>query len=388
MRKLYLFLVLQAFVCTTCLYSQTVLTGTHNLPRHGDRLVKQQVNYVDPGEKGLQVLWDFSQLLPVDENYELSYTSVSADSITGREHSTLYYYLSRGDSLLLAGYENNTTLMNYICPEPILVFPFMYGRSSTDYFLGTGNYCNRLHIHVKGKSTIQADAAGRLVLPGGDTITHVIRVHTLKKMTEQMHPYTESGEKAVREIGLKLNKDSVDYHLSNDSIRLEVESWRWYADGYRYPVFESIKSTVYRFENAYEHFTTSFYYPPREQYYELAVDSDNLNRQNELDEQDNGWNVSQDRPIPGNTVRNGQITYHCYYDSPQNLLINYNLAQQTELSFALYDLLGRLCYREAGLLKGEGQHQHSISLNACPAGEYLLLITAGKELYTEKILKK
>ena len=63
--------------------------------------------------------------------------------------------------------------------------------------------------------------------------------------------------------------------MANDSDCLEISTWRWYADGYRYPVFETIKSMAYRSGKCYEHFTTSFYYPPYGQSYDLNDDLEN-----------------------------------------------------------------------------------------------------------------
>lgn len=39
-----------------------------------------------------------------------------------------------------------------------------------------------------------------------------------------------------------------------------------------------MKSTVYKFGNAHEHFTASFVYLPEEQYYDLPYDTDNQGR--------------------------------------------------------------------------------------------------------------
>ena len=53
--------------------SHAQLTRLHNAPRGGDEIIKQRVEYKDPGRDGENVIWDFGQLLSVDPEYKLSY---------------------------------------------------------------------------------------------------------------------------------------------------------------------------------------------------------------------------------------------------------------------------------------------------------------------------
>lgn len=83
------------------------------------------------------------------------------------------------------------------------------------------------------------DASGMLILPGGDTLQKVLRTYTHKRIHQRMTPQIIMPD-SLREniVPFVLNRDSIDYLLTNDSIRLETEIWRWYADGYRYPVLK------------------------------------------------------------------------------------------------------------------------------------------------------
>ena len=47
--------------------AQNTLEVCNNLPRHGDRLVKQQIAYEKPGSGGENIIWDFRDIIPVDE---------------------------------------------------------------------------------------------------------------------------------------------------------------------------------------------------------------------------------------------------------------------------------------------------------------------------------
>ena len=111
------------------IYSQTTLNALYNLPRQGDRIVKLQAAYKDPGMNGASAVWDFSDLEILNDKYTLKYDTLRGDTLISREHRTMYYYQYRNDTLLFLGYRNPTTLVSYREPETYLVFPFPYGRS-------------------------------------------------------------------------------------------------------------------------------------------------------------------------------------------------------------------------------------------------------------------
>lgn len=375
-------------VVSLSLSAQSTLSSSSNLPRQGDRIIKQQVVYNDPGQSGTEIVWNFSEQKAINENYELKYTALntSSDTLIGTEHRTMYYYHSRGDSLFSLGYENPTTLINFREPELLLVFPMPYGRSFTDYFNGRGNYCNRLAIHIQGKSTVTADAIGMMIIPGGDTLRHVLRVHTVKKMVEKMIPTFQSDTTAINAPLFILNRDSVDYHLAHDSVRYEVDTWRWYAYGYRYPVFETIKSCIYKADKAYDPFSTSFYYPPHEQYYSLASDSENQQKRDcpvtdpEVSRKDSDITFK-------NQYKDEAICYGYSVNEEGDLCINYTLYRDMEVTVGLYDLQGRQLAGVQTLSQTQGSYQNILGLSRCEKGEYLLRLTFGEKVYGTKIVK-
>jgi len=67
-----------------CSLSHAQLSLAYNRPRAGDKLVKYQVEYKDPGPSGENVLWDFSKLKTVNENYTVTYSApeVLGDSLS------------------------------------------------------------------------------------------------------------------------------------------------------------------------------------------------------------------------------------------------------------------------------------------------------------------
>jgi len=283
MKKQFLFLLIGI---PGMLSAQHTLQPELNLPRVGDELFKQQVEYKDPGRSGANVLWDFSHLTSINDSYTLDY-SLAADSstIVGTEHRTRYYYSLSGDSLLGHGYENSTTIMTNERPELLLRFPVQYGSSTFDYYSGNGKYGNRLAVSAMGTVSGKADAFGMMILPDGDTLTNVLRVHTVKKIASHSKPISFYGE----EILLPVTNDSIDYRLANDTTILEVETCRWYTAGYRYPIFETVKSITNRRGQESEYFATAFFYPPQDHYYletdpenKKIVEAQNKNKEKEI----------------------------------------------------------------------------------------------------------
>lgn len=153
------------FIFPFSLFSQHCLESGLNMYRADDLLLKQQVEYKDPGRMGEGVLWDFSKLSVVSKDYEVSYflslrnpqlmddglvdpeTIDETDCfLTGMEHRTRYNYTQEGDSLLLWGFENATTLMRNSQPEVLFRFPVSYGDSIKSYYYGHGKYGNRLEL--------------------------------------------------------------------------------------------------------------------------------------------------------------------------------------------------------------------------------------------------
>jgi len=233
-------ILLSLFICLMAMNMQAQkthsITSQRNYFRSGDNLTKQQVEYKDPGPSGKQIEWDFSMLNPINEKYKLNYYSTSEDDTThivGMEHSTRYRYELKNDTLFMTGYENRTTQMSFDKPEAQLRYPFRYGDSLRTTFSGTGLYCQKVDLTAKGETSVTVDATGFIITPAKDTLNNVLRVKRLRC-------YSETGV---------------------DSVRMQLETYSWYARGYRYPVFETVKSIVLRGDSTIESFTTAFYYP-------------------------------------------------------------------------------------------------------------------------------
>lgn len=335
----FILLVLFGMSIPSLLLAQYSLNAPTNLPRSGDHLIKKQVSYKAPGNKGSQIVWDFSEQAIEGKDYKLEYNSnAMLDTIQGIEHRTSYCYLFQRDSFLLSNYENPTTLIRLRNPETLLIFPFSYGDTFTDYFDGWGNYCNRLSMDVFGKSTVAADGIGTIILPGGgDTLQNVLRVHTRKEIAYTVKQFFKSADNTDNSI---INQDSIECVLAHDSTHLIIDTWRWYVEGYRYPVLETMTNSVCNSSSDKEHFSTSFYYPPLEQYYALDEDYDNHEKRDLQAERGKQKNWMRDAKLD-KQYKDEQISYAYYYNSEGAICLDYALYEAAEISICLFDFQGR-----------------------------------------------
>lgn len=380
-------LVLMFIILPLTLSAQSILSGKHNLPRPGDRLIKQQVVFKSPADSGKSIKWDFSDLKVIAENYELRYDTLHSNLWVGREHRTMYYYSLQGDTFQLCGHENPTSLFTYRKAEIHLVFPFPYGHTVSSYFDATGQYCNRVNIHIAGKTTVKADASGEILLPSGDTLRHVMRIHLHKSLLEYTLP-SYLPKELNDSLCPIMSSDSIDYHLSNDSAVWQVDTWKWYAEGYRYPVFETVQGNISINKEIRKSFASSFYYPPYEQYYALEQDNANQSKRDYLENKyTNGYN-NRILPRSANGYEDEAIIYRYSIDSQGNLEIVYTSTETADLLFTLFDLQGRQLSSIKRQSASEQSGRESISFQAAPRGEYLLQIICNGKLYGEKILKQ
>lgn len=227
----------------------------HNGLRAGDEIIKQQVDYQPPGEPGPGKVWDFSRLKTINDEYTLTYSLppllddslyVMGDSqfpkkqikqhelIVGTEHNTMYYYRQKGDSLLLLGHENPTVRLMYTTPVLQVLYPAGYGQAAVSKsYASQGLYSSTVPISSQGSTTIEADAFGKMVLPTGDTLNPVVRIKHIKTFNDE-----------------------------NNNTEKILETYSWYTKGYRYPVFETVRSI--NAIDSTEIFKTAFFYPPQE----------------------------------------------------------------------------------------------------------------------------
>jgi len=376
------------------LFAQEKVDAALNMFRANDTIVKRQVEYKDPGRAGESVLWDFGKLKPVNNRYTVLYSQTGdTDSLlAGTEHQTRYYYALQND-----GYENPTTRISYETPELLLRFPMQYSDKAEGYYQGRGIYCDKLDIEAYGSYQTAADAYGMLILPGGDTLRHVLRVKTEKLVSENILPVTDSLRIARTEVDSLqtariAQQESIRYRLERDSAVTRVDTYRWYAAGYRYPVFETVRTGNARDDGKTDYFATAFYFPPEEHTY-LQRDEKNRQVRDSLllvDKAAEEKARNGDNDTKSNRLENGITVTYNFFPNPveSQLALEIYISEEANVSYGLYSITGALVYQKRARLLPAGTHSERIDMGHCLRGEYILQLQVNEKKYSEKILKK
>jgi len=365
------------------LSAQHSLQSQYNMLRADDILYKQQVDYKNPGRTGANVLWDFSQLNVINDEYELAYSTYNDTIITGMEHLTQYHYSLQNDSLLLWGFDNQTTHLQNHQPELLLKFPVNYGDKFGSYYYAHGKYGNRLEKEAMGVIETDADSYGMMILPSKDTLKHVLRTRTVKYIAEDTRPISEVYYEKLRSP-LDISPDSIELRLTNDSVIFVVETFRWYEKGYRYPVFETVRSWEQHLDakKRHEFLATAFFYPPQEQFY-LEEDSEN---QALLD----SVRAGSTRPDEINPNPWEGLTYNIFPNPARTAPLNIEmyLPKSANIRIQLRNSMGMIITDEVKGSYPVGICSFQIETSFLTLGNYVLDIWLNEKLISEIIMKR
>jgi len=373
--KRYIFCIVVLFV-NFHLQSFSQITHKYNSIRIGDEIIKQQVEYTDPGDAGGNIVWDFSRLKTINEEYKLVYSlpPLQDDSIyimgdhrfakkniqegeliVATEHNTMYYYRQKEDSLLLLGHENPTVRLCYTDPVFIMNYPANYGQSNKGKnYISGGVYSSTVFFNNHGNSEILVDAFGKMILPTGDTINPVIRIKHVKSFVDD-----------------------------NNEIDKVLETYSWYTKGYRYPVFEAIKN--YYAKDSAEIFSTAFLYPPQEHFY-ITTDTDNLALLDEMWDMDNKDILEEQDQKPSEPL----FIFNRIYPNPvsSQLTLDYTLSEKSSLIITIVSTNGNIVKKINKSPQEAGDYQEIINLSGLSSGTYHLNITDGVYSPSWTIIKK
>ncbi|GAB6121396.1 T9SS type A sorting domain-containing protein [Dysgonomonas termitidis] len=361
------------------------LNSLHNHLRPGDVLIKQQVEYVDPGGSGGNKTWDFSKLRTINDEYTLTYElpPLEGDSvyivgtkryeknkvsdnelIVGTEHNTMYYYRLINDSLLQQGHENPSVKLAYTSPMVLMRFPLNYGQAVSSAYKSEGLYSGTVNIRTQGTMITKADAYGKMILPSGDTLSPVLRVKTIQTIFDIPDEDSYTTEE-------------------NTNIGKQLETCRWYSKGYRYPVFETIRNI--NLADSTEIFSTAFFFPPQDHLY-LDTDPENQALLDELWKGTESDIVNKEVKV----VTLEDIMVCKLYPNPVESMLNveYELKEDARVSFELYSIEGLPVKKITAKSKTAGNYYENIDCSGLHPKNYVLRITANRVFVNEVVIKK
>lgn len=175
--------------------------------------------YVEPGQSGANVTWDFSAL-----KFEKPFTGfVKNSQLSGNqglfpkantelaEFDSRFYFDVNENQTDQYGYisADGKTKEIYSVPFVKMKYPFNYGDAYSGVFNGVYESSDNLNGDISGTYSVEADAYGSLLLPGNVKYENVLRIKTTKTYT---------------------------MIFSNSSQDILVSTFRWYNNVYKYPL--------------------------------------------------------------------------------------------------------------------------------------------------------
>lgn len=140
--------------------AQTGLSISTNSPRHADILCKVEIPYIDAGERGEGVVWQFGDIAN-DSRDHLQLINSNYDTIAIYEKGRILHYLAKGDTLYYKGEQSRRAFDIYSQERPYIHFPFQFGDSIVGNYLGN----SRLKENVC-TATYSGSGAGELFSTG------------------------------------------------------------------------------------------------------------------------------------------------------------------------------------------------------------------------------
>lgn len=349
----------------------TAIKQLHS-PQAGDRLIKQEILYSDPGEAGVDQIWDFSSLPVVNEEYPIDYFDLGG-KLTCSRGRHLFKYKLEGDSLLLSGREDAFTTIRYHEPQLLMKFPLSYPSLSEGKFSGKGKYCDRMQIYTEGTVSTQVDATGTLILPGRDTLRNVIRVHINSRSYERFTPLP-----AGFDINLEFPSSGKKETL--DSNYIENDIYLWYAEGSRYPVIEMSRS-LWKKESGYEKLEeTALLFHPLDQLAQLPDDEENTLILTAQEEKKriifDATEIDDISLMESVNVYPNPVTNY--------LIVDLSRSKTMTTHINLYDMVGRQVYKSS---IQAGDMSLIINMTQLPQGNYLLKVRSDNKAINKKIIK-
>lgn len=345
MKRSILFLFIPV-ISVLSLPAQTTLTFSRHALLPGDSVVSREISYVEPGNAGINQVWDFSGIHFTGKISTSQIMAASAGrsaeeadfNAVMKEEGKDYYIQIGENEYVEKGFTSDNISIIYSDPITRLKFPFVYGQTLSDKYQGDAVYCGNRIIPFTGDYKVTADAYGTLILPDR-IIRDVIRLK-IEKSAFQVNPCNITETSIVRYV--------------------------WYAPDARYPVM----GTMYT-----ERKTTA-----REP---EVTKSAFINPQNA------GLQfITADNVYPDHIADFSVVTYPNPFIEKLDYV--YLLRKPMKVTVELIDLSGQeLWVVENEVRQAEGLHFGEIDSYShnLPKGIYHLRFTFDNETYASKVVK-
>lgn len=351
-------------LCLFHLLSHAQAISRLNNPRSGDALDVNVIDVKSAGSAGQDRVWDFSNNDADNRQISIKYLECPEypDCMMRVSCGTRLYERMSGDSLTYIGTESNTLKIELDKPETLAVYPMVYGDSILGSFYGRGKYCDKFGVRVVGEYLTKADATGTLILPDGNMLYNVIRLHTHRDFSVLFFA-TDSTWVSRKDYTEK----DIRRLIQNDSTVVQTDIYRWYASGYRYPLLEyhteSLNGDIYS--------NLAYCFPVFDQSALLDVENEEMRAK-----------VS-DKQSPEKAAASGMLPYTFLFNKTNGVAcVTADSAVPVDMEAVLASVEG-ITYQTFMKRKVKSA-TINFDCSNLPQGQYAAYIRIGSNRYTEK----
>lgn len=369
-----------------CLSTEAQQATNAHAFRIGDKLERQQAAYRQFDWQEHQAIWDLSDIDSSDNLSLLEFTENPQDEhgIIANGTNTRYYYRQDDLGTFLMGYENNQSKICYNMPELASLDNMAIGNKASGCFSGYAIYAESVFSRIYGIYECHVGEVGTIILPTNDSIGNVVKVQ-VTKTTGQHYLSDIENPKALQFLVDSIsvyNNDSILHHLATDSCLVISTTNRWYAKGYRYPIYETIESHI---KGNKVGFKAAYYSSPQSQK-SPGEDEDEKEKVRKV-----GYKAS---PVPNKDIKKN-MSKHIF---PDETYMDYSLettsdgqvnvalfcTSNTRISCGIYTMDGMAIGHKEYDGSNQRTYYFSQSLSSYPHGIYILSISVNGQQFSEK----
>lgn len=375
-----------AFVYALSLHAQ-------NEYRIKDNLHTQQVSYMSFEQlKGQGLVWNMNDCKVLNADYSVKFVA-NRDPffhapLSRLEAGTNYRYDIHDNTMFLKGFKNKTTRIKYDIPIATMRLPLAYSDELQGVYSGKGEDIMEHCVRIFGNYHTKICGKGTLVTLDGDTLPNTLLLHSLRTISSTFSSLQEQLSRYDTLDSIpSLSPDSMSEIVKNDSDKLIMDTYSWFAPGYRYAVLETVKIYQALPPNA-PILQTAFY---------NAIDD----QANLLDDEENTAIrkaiLKNDSPYLYASERIGQAGTSIIYlndnirarisrnGSGMRLSIDYKAESNDKFSVSLYNLSGMQLFAKDMRNKKKGFYNDNFVINSISKGVYVLTVFVNGTPYSKEI---
>ncbi len=385
MKKLYIILIL-TFALVLSIQAQ-------NEYRIEDNLHTQQVSYMSFEQlKGQGLVWNMNDCKVLNADYSVKFVA-NRDSffhapLSRLEAGTNYRYDIHDNTMFLKGFKNKTTRIKYDIPIATMRLPLVYNDELQGVYSGKGEDFMEHCVRIFGNYHTKVCGKGTLVTLDGDTLPNTLLLHSQRTISSTFSSLQEQLSRyGTLDSIPSLSPDSMPETVKNDSDKLIMDTYSWFAPGYRYAILETVK--IYQALPPNAPILQTAFYNAIDDQANLPDDEENAAIRRAI--------LKNDSPHLYASERMGQAGTSIIYlndnirasisrnGSGMRLSIDYKVESNDKVSVSLYNLSGMQLFAKDMGNKKKGFYNDNFVINSISKGVYVLTVFVNGTPYSKEI---